>query len=119
MRKRLGRLLVVATLVLGTFAAFTPAASAVDISCTIDPGENFCQTAIAYANPSTRSIYIGARTWNVYNWVTCRAIDADTGAEVGRVSANLYPRGRTIPGLYGRYFMDCHGAPVAQGFIRV
>jgi len=69
-----------------------------------------CSTGAIPANPSSHSVVIRADTYlSVHASVTCRALDAANGIEVGRVTATWYLQHphKVIYGLYGRYFLSC------------
>jgi hypothetical protein len=85
----------------------TPAFASVS-GCRISGSDISCQTATLPANSGNWirfTVYVpGSGT------VTCRVHDAANGIVVGSASRTWYhtsATGKTINGLYGRYFMVC------------
>jgi hypothetical protein len=112
MRKKLHRGIAVAIVVLAaTAATVLPAAPALAETrgCRIPPRWISCSTGAIPANPVEHAILITAIPPSEF-WesVTCRAHDARTGDEVGRVtSSHWVASSKRIGGLYGRYLLTC------------
>ncbi|MFG1944152.1 hypothetical protein [Nonomuraea sp. NPDC048826] len=98
----------VMTATISAVLATAPPAFASVSGCQISGSDIACQTATLYANPGhwiRFSVYVPRR-----GTVTCRVHDAVNGSTVGQASrswTNASGTGKTINGLYGRYFLVC------------
>ena len=108
MRANLRRSLVttalsVASLAGGSFLLATPA-MALGSDCQYI-GPRWCQSATV---PVTSSHEMRMTAW--YNGTTCYMYDSVNGNEVGRVTSTGTYKNKTVPGLYGSYFITCYRA---------
>jgi hypothetical protein len=117
---RLRRTVVAAAVTAATAGAVTltagPAA-AVTEGCTISSGNSCSTSARPIPANAAHQIHVEAFGALFSGGVTCYAYDLN-GALVGQVYAPAGWTGRkTIPGLYGWYFLTCVGARYAGGSI--
>lgn len=110
---------VVAVVAAGALAAVpaTTAHAAGSVSCSWTAGAYGCSKSETVTPNFDNSILLGASTNHRAHPVTCRAIDASTAVEVGRITsvAPHIMETTRIYGLYGRYFLSCIGDRQSSG----
>ena len=114
MRTMIRNVSLVAVVVAGALAGTASPATAATTGCKIPVNRTWCTTGSIPAS-SQHQILLTAISGTEAR-VTCDAIDSVTGTTVGSVTSPLWASSdKRISGLYGRYFINCHGGRGSNG----